>query len=268
MLMIVSYLAPNWFPFYQAVADYLGDVLQVDTLLIQGQDDPLRDVWLLQDRLDLAFMCGLPFSRYHQQMPEQVQALVAPVMRFPRYQQQPIYFADIIVRSDSEIATLADLAGKTFCYNDRGSNSGYQLMRDHLFQLAYPARFFQTVIASGSHQASIRWVVEGKADCAAIDSTVLERENHLTPALIDQLRVIETIGPCPMPPLIAAQHLGADRIHQVRSALLEPNQVLQSTMQQMDVERFSAVQTSDYTVLAHRYHQILQSDWIQQSNLL
>lgn len=268
MLMIVSYLAPNWFPFYQAVADYLGDVLQVDTLLIQGQDDPLRDVWLLQDRLDLAFMCGLPFSRYHQQMPEQVQALVAPVMRFPRYQQQPIYFADIIVRSDSEIATLADLAGKTFCYNDRGSNSGYQLMRDHLFQLGYPAQFFKHVIASGSHQASIRWVAEGKADCAAIDSTVLEREKQMIPALTDQLHVIETIGPCPMPPLIAAQHLGLARINQMRSALLEPNKGLQSMMQQMDVERVAAVESSDYAILAHHYCRLTESDWIKQSNLL
>jgi phosphonate transport system substrate-binding protein len=39
-LGIVSYLAPNWFGLYQAIATYLGRVLQVETQLQQSQYDP------------------------------------------------------------------------------------------------------------------------------------------------------------------------------------------------------------------------------------
>ena len=95
-LRAVSYLAPNWFAFYEAILAYLGRVLGVETQLHQGECDPLEDPLLLQDQLDLAFICGLPLIRYCQVVPDQLQVLVAPVMLSPRYQNRPIYFSDVI----------------------------------------------------------------------------------------------------------------------------------------------------------------------------
>lgn len=252
-LRLVSYLAPNMFWFYQAVGAYLERVLGVETHIVQSQYDPLADPAMLQDRLDIAFICGLPFVQLNQVVLGQLKALVAPVMQGERYRDRPIYFSDIIVKADSSLATFDDLVGKTWCYNDPGSNSGYNLVRQRLIQAGYPCSFFGKVIQSGSHQRSIRLVVDGLADCSAIDSTVLERELQDLPELSDHLRVIESIGPCPIPPVVASRRLGVPFIDKVQSALLQPDRELQLAMNQAQIRCYVAVQCEDYAPLGRMY---------------
>lgn len=252
-LKIISYLAPNWLGFYQAIAAYLGRVLGVETQLHEGKCDPLEDFLLLQDQLDLAFICGLPLTRHSQVVSDQFQTLVAPVMQSSRYGDRPIYYADVIVNANSDIRAFADLVDKTFCYNDLGSNSGYNLLSYRLFQEKYPHIFFSQTIQSGSHQRSIRFVIEGLADCAAIDSVVLEKELSDFPELSGHLRVVEVLGPSPMPPLVAAQRLGMSLIEQMQLALLQPDAELQTVMKQFGVKRFAAVELKDYEILWQMY---------------
>lgn len=257
-MKLVSYLAPNLFWFYEAVRAFIGRTLEIETELLQSAVDPLADPDLLADRLDLAFVCGLPFIRHHQVAPEQLRAIVAPIMRLPRYENQPIYFSDVIVHSASLFQSINDLVGTAFCYNDLGSNSGYHLLRHYLMANHYPNHYFRQTIQSGSHQQSIRWVATGKADCAAIDSTVLEQEWQHSPELKPQLRVVQAIGPCPMPPLVAAQHLGDELIAALQMALLQPDAELQIAMQQANISRFAAVRSESYQAIAALYDAITQ----------
>ncbi|MDZ8184468.1 MAG: PhnD/SsuA/transferrin family substrate-binding protein [Nostoc sp. ChiSLP02] len=252
-LRLVSYLAPNWFGFYQAIATYLNHVLKVEVELQQGDRDPLEDPLLFQDQIDLAFICGLPLIRYSQIISNQFQVLVAPVMKSSRYSNSPIYYADVIVNADSNIKKFADLTGKTFCYNDPGSNSGYNLLCHRLTKETYPENFFGKTLQSGSHQRSIRWVLEGLADCAAIDSVVLEQELKDFPELSQHLRVVEALGPSPMPPLAVAQHLSISLIEQMQLALLQPDTRMQRVMKQFDVRRFAPVKLADYEILKQIY---------------
>lgn len=251
-LKLVSYLAPNMFWFYQAVAGYLGRVFGVETLLVQSECEALSDPMILQDKLDIAFICGLPFVQLNRFVPGKLQAIVAPVMQASRYGDRPVYFSDIIVKADSNFTTFNDLAGKTFCYNDPGSNSGYNLMRQRLMHSGYPIRFFGKVIQSGSHQNSIKLVVEELADCAAIDSTVLEQQLRDSPQLANHLRVIESIGSCPMPPVVASARLES-YIQELQSALCQPDHELQSAMEQAHIRRYDVVQPEDYAPLGTMY---------------
>lgn len=249
-LKLVSYLAPNMFWYYQAVGAYLGRVFGVETEMIQSQYDPLSDPMMLEQQLDIAFICGLPFVQLNQIIP--VQALVAPVMQASRYGDRPVYFSDIIVNAKSSFISFNELAGKTFCYNDPGSNSGYNLMRQRLMQSGYPSSFFGKVIQSGSHQNSIKTVAEKIADCAAIDSTVLEQELRSSPELVNHLRVIESIGPCPMPPIVASQQLES-YIQELQSVLCQPDRELRSAMELAQIRRYDVVQSKDYTLLGTIY---------------
>ncbi|MEP1058984.1 MULTISPECIES: phosphate/phosphite/phosphonate ABC transporter substrate-binding protein [Cyanophyceae] len=258
-LRAVSYLAPNWFEFYQAVVSSLGRRLQVETQLVQAHCDPLHDPLLDQDQWDLAFICGLPFVRYQRVAPKQLRAIAAPVMQASRYQNRPFYFADVVVKADSGFHSFADLAGATVCYNDPGSNSGYYLLCDRLLQENAP-RFFSSAMQSGSHQHSMRWVLEGKVACAAIDSTVLEQECRLFPEL-SGLRVIESIGPCMMPPVVLAQHLGEALIQQVQAALLKPNALLQAAMNRMAMERYAAVTDHEYGAIAQMFDAVVNAGY-------
>lgn len=253
-LRVISYLAPNWFWFYEAIVAYLGRVLAVEIQLQASQYDPLQDPILLTDQLDLAFICGLPLVRYGRVVANQLQPIVAPVMEAPRYQNRPVYFTDVIVNAESSLFSFADLAGKTLCYNDPGSNSGYNLLRHRLLQGRHPKDFFGKTIQSGFHQRSIRWVIDGLADFAGIDSVVLEQELEDFPNLSKHLRVVEVIGPYPMPPLVAAQHLDKSLIQQIQGALLQPDAELQAAMKKVRVKRFAAVDLSDYEAIATIYN--------------
>lgn len=264
----VSYLAPNLFWFYQAIGAFWQRSLSVPVNVVSGQCDPLHDPLLLQDQMAGAFICGLPFARYSQAVPSRLQAILAPVMQASRYQNRPVYFSDVIVSSTSSIKSFEQLAGKTFCYNDSGSNSGYNLLRYRLMQEQYPSTFFGQVLQSGSHQQSIRWVAAGKADCAAIDSTVLEQEFRHVPQLEQQLQVIESIGPSPMPPIVVAQRLGKEWIDRLQTALLRPDTELQVQMHQAGVQRFVTAQSASYTVLAQMYDRAMQFGYkIAEQNL-
>lgn len=260
-LQIVSYLAPNMLWFYEAVGAYLERTLNIEIQVVQSQFDPLEDPKIRQDKVDVAFICGLPLVRYSSIAPGKLQILVAPVMQAERYQNCPVYFSDVIVSTTSGITNFAQLAGKTLCYNDPGSNSGYNLLRHRLLEGGYSKNFFGKVIQSGSHQRSIEWVTGGLADCAAIDSTVLEQELRHFPQLSQQLRVLESIGPCPIPPVVAAQRLGAVLLDQLRIALLQPDLGLQSLMQKAGVQRFAAVNLVDYEAIAQIYDSTLQAGY-------
>jgi phosphonate transport system substrate-binding protein len=249
-LSLVSYLAPNWFYFYEAVGRYLGRSLDVQIRVQQGALSPLEDPALLEGIWDLAFICGLPLVQLQRIRPEQFRPIAAPVMRAPRYQGLPFYFADVIVHRDRNLYCFASLAGKTFCYNDSGSNSGYHLVFQALRQNKTPEPFFERVIESGSHQASIRWVADGLADCAAIDSTVLAQEFQNFPGLRSQVRVIESLGPSPMPPLVAANRLGSEAIMQLRHLLLQPDPELLAAMANAQVQGYRAVDWIDYEAIA------------------
>jgi phosphonate transport system substrate-binding protein len=260
-LTLVSYLAPNFFWFYKAVVASLGKVLQVEMQVIQSLLDPLEDPLLLQDQVDIAFICGLPFARYQRINAEQLEILVAPVMAEMRYQNRPVYFSDLIVQANSGFTTFEDLAGTTLCYNDLGSNSGFNLLRQRLIQSGLPKRFFGQAIPSGSHQRSIQWVAEGLADCAAIDSTVLEQELRDIPELTTRLRVLESIGPCPIPPIAVSQRLGSEVIHQLQAALLQPDTTLRTAMEKAHIKCFLAVGAKDYAPIAQTYEAALEKGY-------
>jgi phosphonate transport system substrate-binding protein len=248
-LRAVSYLAPNLFWFYEAICTALAHTLGAEFELSQSAFDPLEDPALSADEIDIAFMCGLPFILLSQHRPDQFAVLGVPVPTLERYEDRPVYFADVIVRADGLVQRFEDLAGKTLCYNNLGSNSGYNLLRGWMVQNGITQGFFGDVIASGSHQNSIRWIVEGKADCSAIDSTVLEQELRDKPDLAAKLRICVSIGPSPMPPILAATHLGKAAIDAMCAALLHPDVLLSEAMTRAQMRRFAAMQPQDYATL-------------------
>lgn len=260
-LKLVSYLAPNMFWFYEAVGAYLSRVLGVETDIVQSEYDPLEDPVMLQEQLDIAFICGLPLVQINRNRVNQLQPLVAPVMQASRYQNRPVYFSDIIVSAESDFKTFDDLKGKILCYNDPGSNSGYNMVRQKLMQGGYSSKFFGKVIQSGSHQRSMRWVVDRIADCAAIDSTVLEQELRDAPELAMHIRVIQSIGACPIPPVVASRRLKPEVIELIQSALCQPDADLQSAMERSHIRRYLRVQLEDYDAIARMYDAVIKAGY-------
>jgi phosphonate transport system substrate-binding protein len=221
VIKLVSLMSANADTTYQAIAGYLAHRLELPIACIEDLPWQEREHMLEHGQAAIGAICGAVYVRLAAQPAPPIQLLAAPVMRAARYQGQPIYFSDLIVPADSRVRIFADLRGKLLAYNEPNPYSGYQAVRAHLASQGESRAFFGCIVAAGSHQAALRMVVAGAADAASIDSIVLERELQLHPELTVSLRTVATLGPSPIPPLVAAQQLPPATTRALRAALLQ-----------------------------------------------
>lgn len=188
--------------FCKRLAEFIGEKLSIPTEFIG--DIPWQERERLLDRgeIQVCWICGLPYVRKKYDTEHGVRLLAASVMRHPRYGAQPVYYSDVIVRADSSLHSFEDLRGKSWAYNETGSHSGYNLVRYHLATTGFGADYFGRLVESGSHESSLRMLLDQGIDAAAIDSTVLEMEFTKNPSLAGSVRTITILGPSPSPPWV------------------------------------------------------------------
>src|SRR3989454_4809499 len=214
-LVFANFLAPNMTPVYAGIVARIGRALGTPVQLIDGS----RFEQLGDGSVGVAFLCGLPYVRLCAEQPGLLRPLAAPVLDEARYQDRPVYFSDVIVRRDSPFRSFDDLRGQSWAYNEAGSFSGCLLVRHHLLQMGETESFFGRVTFTGRHQESIRKVVEGAVDAAAIDSHVLGVERLRNPELVSQLRVIASFGPSTIPLVVATDGVPATLQARISGAL-------------------------------------------------
>src|SRR3989440_2578205 len=216
-LVFANFLAPNMTSVYAGIAERVGEALEVPAQLIEGSRfEQLRD-----GSVGVAFLCGLPYVRLCTERPGMLRPLAAPVLDEARYQDRPVYFSDVIVGRDSPFRSFDDLRGHRWAYNEAGSYSGCLLVRHHLLEVGETESFFGRVTFTGRHQESIRQVVDGAVDAAAIDSHVLGVERLRNPELASQLRVIASFGPSTIPLVVATADVPATVQARIGTALCE-----------------------------------------------
>lgn len=203
LIRFATFLAPNMYPVYQAIADYVGRQLDCQTELSVGSSFDAFG----QGEVEVGFICGLPYIQLTRSSDPPVQLLAAPVLQGERYRGLPIYFSDVVVRRASPYRAFADLRGCVWAYNNRDSHSGYNITRYALTQLGETRGFFGRVVEAGFHQDALRMVADGRVDASAIDSQVLAIELRDHPDLAERVRIIETLGPATIQPVVAARHL-------------------------------------------------------------
>jgi phosphonate transport system substrate-binding protein len=217
-LRFVTYLAPNMLPVYHFITEYIGRQLDRPTELSTGQYATFAELY--SGAADVAFICSRPYIHLRRHNPPLVEPLAAPVLQGERYRGRPIYFSDVIVRHDSPFQQFSDLRGRSWAYNDPHSHSGYGVTLYHLARLGETNGFFGRVVEAGYHQKAIRLVAAGKIDAAAIDSQVLAIEQRDHPEITARLRVIDTLGPSTIQPIVAAHHLPPALRAEIQAALL------------------------------------------------
>ncbi len=241
-------MAENAERFCAAVAGYLSEELPIACEYVS------EGLWQERERLfdagaiQILWLCGLPYVEKADRKTVDMELLAVPVPAGARYRSRPVYFSDIIVRRESPYRSLLDLRGAVWAYNEPRSHSGYNVVRAHLAELAQHRHFFGETIESGAHSASVEMVLSGKADGAAIDSTVLEWLFAADGGRSARLRVIETLGPSPIPPWVISQRVAEPLRAAVHAALLRMgrNAGGRAILQQAGMERFTEAADRDY----------------------
>lgn len=216
-LRIATFLAPNVYPVYAYIAQYLGRKLGCPTEILVGDSHDKFDSL----HPDIAFICGLPYVLMMRQGPPPVELLAAPVLQGERFAGKPIYYSDVIVHRDASFQSFADLRGHSWAYNEEVSQSGYGITRHHLLTLSATSGFFSQVVNAGWHQKAIEMVANKQIDAAAIDCQVLMIELRDHPELSGQIKIIDALGPSTIQPVVARTDLPASLKSDARGVLLE-----------------------------------------------
>lgn len=226
VLRFITYLAPS-IPeaFYRGLAALVSTRLGVDTELdvdarrsgpFPDGSDPFS-----RGEADVGFMCAPCYTDLCRLAPSPVELLVAPVYDDARNQGRPVYYSELVVRRSSPARSLEDLRGGRWAYNDRGSLSGYHAVLSLLRRRDLDPGFFGDSTASGSHSKSLELVATGEADVAAIDANVMALLSDERRDVLESVRVLTSLGPHPVQPVVVRPSLSTQLKGRLREALLE-----------------------------------------------
>jgi len=250
-IKVISMQSDNAAYTCQQITQYLGEQLGIPAEFINDIAWQEREYLLDTGQAHLGWICGLPYVRKMEKNPAQIELVAAPVMQPSRYQQRPIYFSDVIVHQDSKYQRFSDLRGASWAYNDPHSQSGYNLTRYHLAMLGESQGYFGKVLEAGAHLNAIEWVLARRIDASAIDSTVLDLAFQSRPELKMELRIIETLGPSPIPPWVVTTNLPPELRQAIREVFWGMHKTAegQAILARGQIMKMARVQDRDYDVI-------------------
>jgi len=243
-LRLISYLSPS-IPagFYAAVAQIVRDATGYTVELrfdernsgpLPGDENPF-----LNGRADIGFVCA-PAYKWCR---EYLELLPVPLPTDSRAQGRAVYFADIAVRDGSGINNLAELRGRRWAFNDHNSLSGWFSIVDYIAP-EHPHEYFSALCHAGSHLRSLQLLSDGAVDAAGIDSNawLYHRQQERYPGI----RVIDSLGPFPIQPVVMRTALPDEVKDAVRRALLNAHHRIGMQMREFGYHRFVEAEATAY----------------------
>lgn len=266
-LLFASFMAPTLYKTYRSITEYIEQYVGVPTFLINGCS--LED--FADGSIDAGFICGLSYVQLAAQQPQIVEPLVAPIFSSERYQQRPRYFTDMVVRADGPVYKFTDVRDGVWAYNKKSSHAGHNVVCYTLQQMGWTTSYFRETVETGSHVQSLRMVLNGEVDVAAIDSYVLDILLLKQPELAMQLRVIASLGPSTIPPIVVSSALHPVLKRKIYAALLSIHQhpVYSEDLRASLIERFVPVTDDHYRDIRMMYQQFSEGNTLlEQPRLL
>lgn len=153
--------------------------------------------------------------------------------------QLPYYHGYIIVSVQSSIDSLAELENKSFAYVDPLSYSGYLGLQKKLQEDGYVAeQYFKSISFTYSHDESIRAVANKFIDGAVIDSLAYDYLAKHEPALVEKIKIIETLPAMGTGPIVARKDL--KNMEEIQKILLHLHEdaVTEKALHHLMIDKF------------------------------
>ena len=211
----------------------------------------IDDEIISSEKTRLSHVCGYPLVN---QYAGQLKPLCAPHFDIDGVNGAE-YFSYFMVKKTMPINSIVESDGLIAAVNTINSNSGMNVLRheiETINKLGAIEQFFKEINISGSHNNSLQYLIDEKADIASIDAAsyyFLQRNN---PELNSQLKVIGRSVKTTSPPFVTHCNNplcgSIDLMEKLNKALLE----LPSKQQEiLNIERFVDVSFSDYETLLY-----------------
>ena len=172
---------------------------------------------LRSGKLDVAYLG--PFSYVLASQIANAEAFAIPVTKKTG---KPTYQSIIITRQDKGLDSVARLQGKTFAFVDPSSASGHLFPKAGLKGEGIDTdRYFSRVIFSGSHDASIMAVANGKVDAAAVADPIFQAAVAKGHVKAEDFQIIWRSKDIPESPMAWRKNLDEATKKKVAAALAE-----------------------------------------------
>lgn len=204
----------------------------------------LPELWLSPDLL-LTQTCGYPLMTL---LRDQVRIVGRPRYELPDASAGN-HCSLIISRADDVRKTLADFRGSRGVINSEDSNSGMNLLRQRLAPLQRDGQFFATVGISGAHRESLRWLRDGHADLAAVDSVTYAYLAQHAPEDVSGLRMVARSALSPTLPFITVATATDEQVEHLREVMNRALRELPDVAQILGLPEVLPASESDYRVV-------------------
>ena len=161
-----SSVSMQWLP--EIIKDFKNSHPTIEIQLLEGTYETIQK--LIDDcQVDFGFIP--PFSYVLANSESNARVVLSAL----RKDGSATYKAQYVVRTDSEIDSLEDLAGKKIAFVDPASTSGYLYPAAQLIGLGYDIdKDFQTIYAGG-HDKALQAVLNGDVDMAVMFADALSK---------------------------------------------------------------------------------------------
>ena len=254
-LSVATLLAPSVLPVYAMAARRIGERLNRPAQLVVPTDYARCGA----DLDDVCFVCSVPYVQLARTGAIGMDVIAAPVLLGERYGGRTVYFSDVIVRTESPVQRFAELAGSRWAYNEPFSHSGFLVVLHHLAATGQTASFVGEPIEAGYHDDAIRLVLDGHADWAAIDSQVLDIWRRQEPSIDLRLRVVATLGPSTIQPVVASTTRLTDRERREATTalvLLAEDPLARPLLDAAGIDRFVPAVDADYADIRGMFERV------------
>jgi phosphonate transport system substrate-binding protein len=175
---------------------------------------------------------------------------VVPIARPVNPDGTSSYYGYVFVRSDAPFRSVEELRGKRMAFVDRATTAGYVFPLAWLRQhgVVAPDRFFGEQWFTGSHDAAIVAVLDGKADVGAAKNTVFDRVRQKEPRIDSELRIVAQSAPVPSNGLCVRPGLPPAVVAQLKAALLGLHEDREGAkvLAEFGAQRFIPASAGDY----------------------
>lgn len=158
---------------------------------------------------DFAIVGTLTYLQAHEQFEARM------LVRGINAQNENVYRAAIVARTDSKISSLADLRGRSFAFGASNSTQGHLIPRLMLEQAGVELTSLRSYDFTGSHAETANAVISGRAEAGGMQDTLAQ-------SLVDRglLRIVAWSDPYPSSGVLAGARVTTEVVEAVTAALL------------------------------------------------
>jgi ABC-type phosphate/phosphonate transport system substrate-binding protein len=131
----------------------------------------------------------------------------------------PTHCGFFIVQAESKARQLSDLRGCTFLFNSIHSNSGMNLPRRAIADIAGSRPFFGKITETGSHPGNLDRIARGEGDATVVDNVTYAFWAKYRPEAAIRVRVLAHTPPSPAIPFVTSVATSPAIVEVLRTAL-------------------------------------------------